>query len=1019
KSSAPNSAATPLMPTSAPLSASQYYPNPNMPPGPAPAPLPFGFPPMNGFIPPQMPPHLQQLFQQSQHQQFLNGLPQFLTPQNFGNQFQKFQSAHLPPHLLLGPPGPLPVHPPSSAAFMSHQHGNGNVINMAPNAHDLKRPSFIRNQGETKELLSILNKPKQPSKKSEEDVNVGGSTEVKSSNGSGNDYSKGLLALLSKKKEDPAETVETSKQQQDQEQPVKTEPVPLQLGSPMQEKPKPKPKLRMLKREPTNSETNQPQSQPQSKSILSPSPSASLLDLLKPRSSTTTPAPMATTDLPSLESDLSTLQQRIDEDYENDKSIHSPFLNEDTFSPRSTSNGSDAGAGAGGRKLKMLKRGETLDSALSNNSASENGTADATVAYTASLGKAKYAEFDNQSVVSTIQFSDNDENEDELEEVEADSSAVDFKNERDDQNDNIEEEIIEEDGEDDDDEEDEDEDEYEQFESYDEDEEAFVENERLKEFDSDEEQGEDLEYEDGAEEEYNYTENDNDDDDDDDDDHFVDSSEAYYNEHINEESTQQDKAVEYEAEPEPETATATPVVPNPPVEQAKPKFQLLGAKKSSPAPGLLSLLQGNGETDATKPKPLSLDDIESSLTPTASPQVQPVPTSDSSNAKNEIFGLFNKPSPQQKLSSAQSTKFATPVNDPSSSLLDLLHKKVQVPTEAASESPKQQQQPVFLEDIENQQQQRPASALSYAGSSLTNSRPPMAPSAPTKLKITQAPLDVSDLEKSIPTFSNSPMIKHVQPQPQQQQQFQNSPMMQYQPSPAPVAASPAVIGFPPTPVPFMNSPVPQFQQLQPQPHQFNQSSFPGYQQLPQSPFQQHQHMSFQQQQQPSPAPMSAGGMVPNAPGQFPVPFGGQHPHPFQNHTMVPQQQQQQQQPSFHNNIGLQMNGNAAQIQTAFVATLATTATSASGETILAANPPLIKPKFTVVRPSNSSSSNSMALSFPIISISFKLASIPNSGYPEWLALPLTVNLNPYPPLWPTPRVNSVGSPNTAYSHSAV
>ncbi|KAH3686623.1 hypothetical protein WICPIJ_002422, partial [Wickerhamomyces pijperi] len=63
KSSAPNSAATPLMPTSAPLSASQYYPNPHMPPGPAPAPapLPFGFPPMNGFIPPQMPPHLQQL----------------------------------------------------------------------------------------------------------------------------------------------------------------------------------------------------------------------------------------------------------------------------------------------------------------------------------------------------------------------------------------------------------------------------------------------------------------------------------------------------------------------------------------------------------------------------------------------------------------------------------------------------------------------------------------------------------------------------------------------------------------------------------------------------------------------------------------------------------------------------------------------------------------------------------------------------------------------------------------------
>ncbi|KAH3682252.1 hypothetical protein WICPIJ_006781 [Wickerhamomyces pijperi] len=74
--------------------------------------------------------------------------------------------------------------------------------------------------------------------------------------------------------------------------------------------------------------------------------------------------------------------------------------------------------------------------------------------------------------------------------------------------------------------------------------------------------------------------------------------------------------------------------------------------------------------------------------------------------------------------------------------------------------------------------------------------------------------------------------------------------------------------------------------------------------------------------------------------------------------------------------------NFLRTSAAFVATLAETVTWASGETILAAKPPLIKPKFTVVIPNSSSSSNSMALSFPMISINFKLASTPSSGYPE-------------------------------------
>ncbi|KAH3673733.1 hypothetical protein WICPIJ_009682 [Wickerhamomyces pijperi] len=118
------------------------------------------------------------------------------------------------------------------------------------------------------------------------------------------------------------------------------------------------------------------------------------------------------------------------------------------------------------------------------------------------------------------------------------------------------------------------------------------------------------------------------------------------------------------------------------------------------------------------------------------------------------------------------------------------------------------------------------------------------------------------------------------------------------------------------------------------------------------------------------------------------------------------------------NPGTSKSKNFVRTSSTLAATRTITLTLAAGETTLAARPPSNLPKFTVVTPSNSSSSNSNALIFWIISINSKLASMPNSGYPEWPALPSTLTSKWYTPLCPTPRLNSVGSPKITWSHWA-
>ncbi|KAH3674648.1 hypothetical protein WICMUC_003194 [Wickerhamomyces mucosus] len=591
------------------------------------------------------------------------------------------------------------VPPPTSAAMPFLQtipapfrlqsplpNGNKSVYEQPPNPGEFKRPSFIvRKEGETKELLSILNK-KADSKKEESSVQRSSDTH--------NDYSKNLLALLNKKTDgskiieksnsihkgegdrndlDSSKlTLDSSKPKLATESPTSFSPRPIQDN-------KPKQKFKILKRENPKSEVKHEET-----SFDAPKASKELLNLIKKSNEEVgqdqenvemfeditdeEEDELETFSNKSIRGDFEDLDKlkNIDRDYENDRSVAGLNIDDTLLTkiadPRPKGGKSTSSAPQGyetpkpTKKFTILKRGETLPKLEEPKEKIEKPTEEAKLKVSNPVdSKAHpYEEFDNESGTSTIQFSDDDD----VDNVE----FGDHENREDLYYEKIntgsDEDLASGESQEDM--------EYEQFESFDEDEDQDGEKE--------EEEGEGIETTENPDESRpNETDKLE----------FTD-----FNEQGKDLGSVSDKSsfTSPEITQIPEAALTLDQIEPEYIKSTTPRMQQQNSTQQSNE--LLNLSKGQpggSEIPATsKASNDLLELLKIKTKPEPEGNIQPFYSIKSRDdrevfsKKSQTFNL-NPDSTVDEPQSFQSTRYSTPTNDPSSSLLNLLHKNTEVP----------------------------------------------------------------------------------------------------------------------------------------------------------------------------------------------------------------------------------------------------------------------------------------------------------------------------------------------------